>query len=180
MPRKKARKKKKFRVLLLRRLRIALPLSPRLCTCRGLLDPLGDHRAACATSGALASRAFPLERVGARVCQEAGARVARNVCPADMNLSIPVPDARRIEIVCNGLPLWHGAQLAVNTTCVSPVTPSGEPRLGADSQPGLALQQATRRKCRDTYPELVRSPRCHLVVFAVAATIARPARKWAC
>ena len=31
----------------------------------------------------------------------------------------PAPDARRIEIVCNGLPLWHGAQLAVDTTCVS-------------------------------------------------------------
>ena len=47
-----------FRVLLLRRLRLALPLAPRLCACRGLLDPLGDHRAACATSGALASRAM--------------------------------------------------------------------------------------------------------------------------
>jgi len=46
---------------------------------RGMLDPLGDHRAACATSGALASRARPLERAVARVCQEAGARVARNV-----------------------------------------------------------------------------------------------------
>ena len=28
---------------------------------------------------------------------------------------------RRVEIVCNGLPLWHGAQLPVGTTCVSPV-----------------------------------------------------------
>ena len=84
-----------------------------------------------------------------------------------MNLPVPVPDARRIEIVCNGLPLWHGAQLAVDTTCVSPVTRSGEPRPGADSQPGLALLHATRRKRRDTYAELSRSPRCHLVVFAV-------------
>ena len=60
-----------------------------------------------------------------------------------------------------------GAQLAVDTTCVSPVTRSGEPRPGADSQPGLALQQATRRKRRDTYLELARSPCCHLFVFAV-------------
>ena len=78
-----------------------------------------------------------------------------------------MPDVRRIEIVCNGLPLWHGAELAVVTTCVSPVTRSGELRPGADSQPGLGLQQATRRKRRDTYPELARLPRCHLVVFAV-------------
>ena len=80
-------------MLLLRRLRLALPLTPRLCACRRLLDPLGDHRAACATSGALASRALPLERAVARVCQEAGARVARNVRLADMNL--PVPAASR-------------------------------------------------------------------------------------
>ena len=154
-------------MLLLRRLRLPLPLALRVCACRGLLDPLGDHRAACANSGALASRALPLERAVARVCQEAGARVARNMRLADMNLPVPVADARRIEIVCNGLPLWHGAQLAVDTTCVSPVPRSGEPRPGADSQPGLALQLATRRKRRETYPELSRSPRCRLVVFAV-------------
>ena len=115
-------------------------------------------------SGALASRALPLERAVARVCQEARERVARNMRLADMNLPVPVADARRIEIVCNGL---HGAQLAVDTTCVSPVTRSGEPRPGADSQPGLALQLATRRKRRKTYPELSRSPRCRLAVFAV-------------
>ena len=113
-----------FRVLLLRRLRLPLPLAPRVCACRRLLDPLEDHRAACANSGALASRALPLERAVARVCQEAEARVARNMRLADMNLPVPVADARRIEIVCNGLPLWHGAQFAVDTTCVSPVTRS--------------------------------------------------------
>ena len=86
-----------FRVLLLRRLRLPLPLAPRVCACRGLLDPLGDHRATCANSGALASFALPLERAVARF-QELP-RVARNIL-ADMNFSVPVADARRIEIVC--------------------------------------------------------------------------------
>ena len=90
------------------------------------LDPLGDHRAACATSGVLASRALPLERAAARVCQEAGARVARNVRLADMNIDVPVSDDRRIEIVANGLALWHGSQQAVDATIVSPVTRAGE------------------------------------------------------
>ena len=31
-----------------------------------------------------------------------------------MNADAPVQDARRIEVVCNVLPLWHGAQLAVD------------------------------------------------------------------
>ena len=62
-----------FRVLLLRR------------RCRGQLDALGDHQTACATSGVLATRALPFEHAEARVCREAGAKVARNVRLADMN-----------------------------------------------------------------------------------------------
>ena len=52
-----------FRILLLRRLRLPLPLAPRTCSCRGRLDAFGDHRAACAASGVLAARAGPLENV---------------------------------------------------------------------------------------------------------------------
>ena len=85
------------------------------------LDPLGDHRAACATSGVLASRALPLERAAARVCQEAGARVARNVRLAEMNIDVPVADDRRIDVVANGLALWHGSQQAVDATIVNRV-----------------------------------------------------------
>ena len=111
-----------FRVLLLRRLRMPLPLAPRRCACHGQLDPLGDHRAAVA-----------------RVCREAGARVARNVRLADMNLDVPVADARRIEVVANGLPLWHGSQLAVDATIVSPLTRQGQAHPRADVQPGSAV-----------------------------------------
>ena len=60
-----------------------------------------------------------------RVCQEAGARVGRNVALSAMNLDVPIHDARRIEVVCNGLPLWHGAQLAVDATLVSPFSAAG-------------------------------------------------------
>ena len=50
-----------YRVLLLRRLRLPLPLAPKHCACGGLLDDLGDHRSACAQIGALARRAGLLE-----------------------------------------------------------------------------------------------------------------------
>ena len=65
-----------LRALFLRRLRLPLPLSARKG--RRPLDPLGDHRAACARSGALRSHGCPLERAAARVCREAGARVTTN------------------------------------------------------------------------------------------------------
>ena len=42
------------------------------------LDPLGDHRAACAQSGLLRAPGGALERAAARICREAGARVTTN------------------------------------------------------------------------------------------------------
>ncbi|CAE7270304.1 RPL19B [Symbiodinium sp. KB8] len=129
-----------FRVLLLQRLRLKLPVAPRTCACRGRVDTLGNHSAACATSALLASRALHLERAVARVCQEAGVWVARNVRQADMNIDVPVSDDRRIEVVANGLSLRHGTQQAVDS-----MPPSSAPYHG-DVHPGRAVDGAARRK----------------------------------
>ena len=94
-----------YRILLLRRLRLPLPRTPARCPCGGNLDALGDHGSACAQVGVLARRAGPLERVAARICREAGARVATNVSLRDLNLDIPAADGRRIEVVANNLPI---------------------------------------------------------------------------
>ena len=64
-------------------------------------------------------------RAAAQVCREAGARVASNVMLRDRNLDVPLADARRIEVLANGLPLYQGAQVAVDTTLVSPVSRDG-------------------------------------------------------
>ena len=82
-----------------------------------------DHRAACATSG------HPrLPSCSDRAGHRAGLPGSRrNVVWAAMNLDVPIHDGRRIEVVCNGLPLWHGAQLAVDATLVSPVFRDGRP-----------------------------------------------------
>ena len=47
-----------FRLLLLRRLRLPLPLTTCCCRCGRLLDIFGHHRAACATIGVLGRRGF--------------------------------------------------------------------------------------------------------------------------
>ena len=142
-----------FRVLLLRRLRRPLPLAPGHSHC-GQPDPLGDHRAACATAGA--GPGDPASE-GAGPCLPRGggpSRPEQNVRLADMNIDAPVQDARRIEVVCNGLPLWHGAQLAVDATIVSLVGRTREPRAGADAQPAVALDQAAQRKAPVVTPTL--------------------------
>ena len=59
----------------------------------------------------LGRRGFLLESAAARVCREAGARVRTNVMVRDMDL---VPAAA--EVVADGLPLYRGAQLAIETT----------------------------------------------------------------
>ena len=94
-------------------------------------------------------------------------RVSTNVFVRDLDLLAPnVQDARRLEIVAEGLPLHGGAQLAVDTTLVSAHHDDGTARPGAAHIDGAALVVARRRKGR-AYPELVgpRS-RAKLVVLA--------------
>eukprot|EP00434_Breviolum_minutum_P031171 symbB.v1.2.027568.t1/scaffold2838.1/size69213/9 len=156
-----------FRILLLRRLRLPLPLFARTCRCRRTFDSLGDHRAACAPSGVLRSRGGPPERAAARVCREAGARVTTHTRLADLNVQhVQHIDDRRIEVIANGLALWGGAQLAVDTTLVSPLTRAGEPRRRAGRFAGAALTDARKAKER-AYPELLRNSRCRLVVLGI-------------
>jgi len=93
--------------------------------------------------------------------------VAENVLLRDLNLNgVSARDQRRIEVVANGLPLWRGAQLAVDVTFVSPVRRDGRPQPQADRVDGIQLLEARRRKER-TYAVMLRSRRCKLVVLAM-------------
>ena len=62
-------------------------------------------------------------------------------------------DDRRVECVVTGLPLYNGAQIAVDTTLVSPLTRKGEPLPRALKEPGAAMADARKRK-EKRYPEL--------------------------
>ena len=66
-----------------------------------------------------------------------------------------------------------GAQLAVDATLVSLLTSSSQPRRRAGQYAGAALQDARKSKER-TYPELLRSRRCRLVVLALETGGRRP------
>ena len=105
-----------------------------------------------------------------RVCHEAWGRVATNLLVRDLGLGTPdACDARRLEFVVDGLPLYGGVQLAVDTTLVSAIQGNGEPRNGAAERDGVALVKAKRKKAR-TYPELLRpGARARLVVSALEA-----------
>ena len=88
-----------FRVLLQLRLRLPLPLS--IC--------LGHHRAACSRTGFLGRRGFAVESAAAKVCREAGGRVASNLFVRNMDVGVPrAGDNRRLEVVVDGLPLFSG------------------------------------------------------------------------
>ena len=83
----------------------------------------------------------------ARVCREAGGRVRTNVFVRDLNLSNARPnDGRRIEVIADGLPLFHGAQLAVDATLVSALRSNGDARPRAADIDGAALQAARQGK----------------------------------
>ena len=89
--------------------------------------------------------------------------MATNVLLRDMNIPVRPQDDRRLEIVANGLPLWGGAQIAVDATLVSPVRRNGRPQSRCASEAGARLE-AARQKKEDTYRELLASRRCRLQV----------------
>ena len=125
-----------FRVLLLRRLRLPLPLSSRSCRCGRLSDIFDHHGASRAQAGVLGRRGFAVESAAARICREAGGRVSTNRFVRDLDIGVPVNDGRRLEVVVDGLPLYGGAQLAVDTTLVSVQHCDGSPHRGAADADG--------------------------------------------
>ena len=72
---------------------------------------------ACPRSGRLRTRAVGPERTLATV------RI--NTKLRDMNVAISASDAREIEVFASGLPLHHGAQLAVDIIVRSALTVNG-------------------------------------------------------
>ena len=86
--------------------------------------------------------------------REAGARVRLNTMVRDLDL-LPgaLLDNLRLEVVADGLPLFNGAQLAIDTTMVSGVRGDGTARRGAQHTSGTAIMSARRRK-ELTHPEL--------------------------
>ena len=101
-----------FQVLLHERLRLPLFLTESTCSgCHEPLDPLGHHRAACSHSGRIQRRAIPIERVMARICREAGARVKFSALLRDANVRVASSDARQIEVLAQDLPCFGGSQL---------------------------------------------------------------------
>ena len=161
----------RFQIALRRRLRLPLPALHRLCGgdgqpgCGSQMDTLGDHNAACPSTGLLARRAGPIERMWTRVAREAGGRVVHKQLLRDTNLGLRDPgDRRQLDMVAYGL-TRHGAALGCDATIVSPLTRMGAPQGQAASSDGDAIRRAERRK-RRTYPELADSPMLSLVVLA--------------
>ena len=70
----------------------------------------------------------------------------------DLDLAVPnAADARRLEVVVDGLPLFGGAQLAVDTTLVCALHANGSARRGAahtDGKEGGNLPGAGGRRGR--------------------------------
>ena len=110
---------------------------------------------------------YALECAAAHVSRSRGTGHDQHVCsrhgPGPFQRAL---DARRLEVVADGLTLWRGAQVAIDTTLVSPLRRDGSARHRAANIDGAALVAARLRKER-TYPELCgEGGRARLVVLA--------------
>ena len=74
-------------------------------------------------------------------CREAGATVRRNVKLRDMNVHLDPSDEREVEVLAAGLPIRHGAQLAIDITLRSVLICCGAPRPNAAAVDGAILTQ---------------------------------------
>ena len=90
-----------------------------------------------------------------------------NVMVRDLDMGVPLAgDARRLEVVVDGLPLFGGRQLAIDATLVSVLHADGNERPRSANEDAVALV-AARRRTERTYLELVRpGGRARLVVVA--------------
>ena len=120
------------------------------CECGAPLDTLGRHRAVCNRSGRLRTRACPTERSLARVCREAGATVRFNTMLRDMNINVSADDHRSIEVLASGLPLHHGAQIAVDITLRCALRSCGNAHVHAAVMNGVVLARAREEKERES------------------------------
>ena len=89
-----------------------------------------------------------------------------NASSWDLNLTVRASDERRIEVIASGLPVFGGAQLAIDVTVRSMLRCNGTPHGRAHWMDGVVAQEARRNK-EDTYPELAGGGRCRLVVLAI-------------
>ena len=159
----------RFQIALRRRLRLPLLIADRRCGATGHgcgldLDARGDHRASCPRTGLLARRAGPVERAWFRVAQESGARAVRKQLLRDTNAAaVPATDRRQLDLVAYGL-TRRGTALCCDATVVSPLDRNGRPHGHAADMDGFVPTEAEGKK-RWTYPELLRSPMCKLVVL---------------
>ena len=93
------------------------------------------------------------------------------LCPECAGRQVPqsgatCDDMRSIEVLATGLPLHHGAQLAVDITLRSAITSSSHACPNAATVDGAVLVKARVDKERK-YTELVNGDRCRLVVVVV-------------
>ena len=103
----------------------------------------------------------------ARVLREGGAIVPnKQQRLADMRLpGVSAGDNRQIEIVAKNLPMFHSTPLACDATIGSPIAANGQAQPKAHTDDGVAIAKAEKDK-EATYPELVNSSQCRLVVLA--------------
>ena len=109
------------------------------CVCGRRLDLFGHHRAACSKAGVLSRRGFAVESAVEQICREAGARVSTNVMIRDLDIAGSNTDARRLEVVAEGLSIFGGAQLALDATLVSTHHGDGTPLRKSDKMDGVCF-----------------------------------------
>ena len=81
--------------------------------------------------------------------REGGACVATSFLFIGVIVEVPLADSRRIEMLANGMRIWQGARVAVNTTLVTRPSQDGPAHVGAYRVTGKAAAPRGVRQILD-------------------------------
>ena len=117
------------RILLLRRLRLPLPFTARSCVWQSPRQ-LGPPSLGLLSCWDLWTKGFSSgDCCGPHLPRSRWKGADQRFAELDLGVG-GVLDNSRLEVVVDGLPLFNGAQLAVDTTLVSPIRHDGTPGHG--------------------------------------------------
>ena len=158
--------------MLRRRARLPIATGQRHCSAArsqssgsSLLDPFGDHGAACQRTGALRRRGAAVERAFRPLWEDAPVQASEHPLVHELIPTVPESDKRQADVFVRGMSIGSGLPVVGDMCMGSALHANGAPYPDAATEDGMAIERLTDQK-HDKYPELVSSDRVHYVVLA--------------
>ena len=127
---------------------------------------VGDHLAACPSTGRLRRRGTAFERVYRPLWKESTARQREQPFVTELIRDADPIDSRQSDVEMRGLSLGRGITVVGDMCMGSALHADGTLHPGATNVDGATIMRLTYRKCVTEYPDLATSAELEYLVLA--------------